>query len=85
MSILTAENSFRNGLMALVDSRHTEAADFFHSAMTPDKNARNNKSSKFGLYHMNRNGNRELLAYDDAVSIAHPALVIKRKRPQDQG
>ena len=37
MSILTAKNSFRNGLMALVDSKYTEAAECFHSAMTVDK------------------------------------------------
>ena len=37
MSILTAENSFRNGLMALVDSRDADATRYFRSAMQIDK------------------------------------------------
>jgi tetratricopeptide (TPR) repeat protein len=37
MSILTAENSFRNGLMALVDSRNAEATRYFRSAMQIDR------------------------------------------------
>jgi len=34
MTILAAQNLFRNGLMAMVEGRHAEAADLFKSAMT---------------------------------------------------
>jgi len=50
--------------------------------MTLDNNARKNRNSKFGLYYIDRDGNRELLHYDQSVSTSHPTPVIKRTRPQ---
>jgi hypothetical protein len=53
----------------------------FIVAMTPDKKARHNRHSRFGLYHIDAEGNRELLHYDPNVSCAHPIALRPRKRP----
>lgn len=52
------------------------------TAMTLDRRARDNRNSKFGIYYIDKDGNRELLHMDPKVSASHPIAVVKRKRPQ---
>ncbi|MBT7702495.1 MAG: hypothetical protein HN700_19575 [Verrucomicrobia bacterium] len=53
----------------------------FIVAMTPDKNSRKNHNTRFGLYSIDADGNRELLHYDPNVSCAHPIALRPRKKP----
>jgi len=56
----------------------------FLVAMTPYMNARNEGKRlgiRFHLYWMDIDGHRELLAYDPAVSSAHPIPLAPRRRP----
>jgi len=53
----------------------------FIVAMTPDKKARHNRHSRFGLYYIDAEGDRELLHYDPNVSCAHPIALRPRKKP----
>lgn len=53
----------------------------FIVSMTPDRNARENPDSPFGLYWIDVDGNRELLAYDESLSSGDPVLVQPRARP----
>jgi len=50
------------------------------TAMTPDRNARRNKTP-FMLYYIDDEGNREVLAADPKVSCDHPVPLAPRKRP----
>ena len=54
MTILAAENDFREGLVAMVEQRHRDASTLFKSAMTSEKKASVNRPqmrylSYFGL------------------------------------
>lgn len=52
----------------------------FITAMTPDRNARRNRTP-FMLYYIDEEGNREVLAADPEISCDHPVPLAQRKRP----
>ena len=81
MSILTAENSFRNGLMALVDCRDTEATRYFRSAMQIDKDRGTGRNWVRYLSYYGYSLAREGVNGREAVEVCERAVRLNRDDP----
>ncbi len=81
MSILTAENSFRNGLMALADSKPRQAAEYFHTAMTVDKNRGRGRSWVRYLSYYGYSLARTQRTPREAVELCERAVRLSRHDP----
>ena len=82
MSILTAENSFRNGLMALVDSRDTEATRYFRSAMQIDKDRGKGRNWVRYLSYYGYSLAREGVNGREAVELCERAVRLSQHDPE---
>ena len=81
MSILTAENSFRNGLMALVDARDADATRYFRSAMQIDKDRGKGRNWIRYLSYYGYSLAREGVNGKEAVELCERAVRLNRHDP----